>query len=98
MIAYVHDNRCKAGAGKRRTIVEVKQFFCLWQGNGIRMVVVTGFRAGSGYELFFTIALETARLLVNAERAPAKINHLSKLGKEKDKEGEYGEGSFHALL
>jgi hypothetical protein len=75
----------------------VKQFFHLRQGDGIGMIVVAGFCTGSGYELLFTIALKAARLLVNAERTKAKIDHLSKLGKEKDKEGEYGEGFVHAL-
>jgi len=97
MTVYMHDNRCEAGAGKGCAVIEVKQFFCLRQGDGIGMIVVTGFRAGGGYELLFAIAMKAAGLLVNAERTKAEINHFSKLGKEKDKEGEYGEGFVHAL-
>jgi hypothetical protein len=97
MTDCLHDNRRKAGAGKGYAVVKMKQFFCLGQGSGIGMAVAAGFRACRGYELLFAITLKAAGLLVNAQCTKAKIDHLSKLGKEKDKEGEYGEGFVHAL-
>jgi len=61
------------------------------------MVVFACFGFCSSGELLFAIAMKAAGLLVNGNGTKAEINHFSKLGKEKDKEGEYGEGSFHAL-
>ena len=95
MTMEVNDNRCKMHAGKSGAVVCMKQLFLLKAGS-IGMIVLASLHIGGGYQLFFAIAVKRTGLLVNDDFTKAEINHLSKLGKEKDKEGEYGELLFHA--
>jgi hypothetical protein len=91
----VNDNRCEMHTGKCGAVVSMKQLFLLKAGS-IGMIVLVPLHIGGGYQSFFAIAVERAGLLVNDDFTKTEINHLSKLGKEKDKEGEYGELLFHA--
>lgn len=97
MTACINDSGRIIYAGKCRAVVKVVQLFAMRQAGGVGVVVPACLRGCGGYELLFAIAMEAAGLLVDGDGAKAEINHFSKIGKEKDKEGEYGEGSFHAL-
>lgn len=97
MRVQVNDKGSKrSGTAKSDTIVEVIEIFSLGRLHRVGMRLFVCIRIGSGDQLFFAIAMKAAGLLVSFDATETEIDHLSKLGKEKDKEGEYGEQLFHA--
>ena len=77
-------------AMKCRGIAEVVQFIGLRRGDRMRCRLLFCVCIGGRRELLFAIALKRIGMLVNADGTNGIIQHLSKLGKEKDKQGGYG--------
>ena len=88
--AHIIDAGNKSMAMKCRGIAEVVKFIGLRRGDGMRCRLLFCIGIGSRSELLFAIALKRIGMLVNADGTNGIIQHLSKLGKEKDKQGGYG--------
>jgi len=87
---HINDRGNKSMAMKCRGIAEVVQFIGLRRRHRMRCRLLFCIGIGSRSELLFAIALKRIGMLVNADGTNGIIQHSSKLGKEKDKQGGYG--------
>ena len=88
--AHINDAGNKYMAMKCRGIAEVIQLIGLRRGDRMRCRLLFCVGIGRRGKLLFAIALKRIGMLVNADGTNGIIQHLSKLGKEKDKQSGYG--------
>ncbi len=96
MTVHINNGGSKGDTVKSGAVIEMIEIFCLRQLKGSGMCLLVGFGICGSYQLFFAIAMKSTGLPVGGGGTDTEINHLSKLGKEKDKESQYGKGLFHA--